>query len=146
MTNLNANIAHTSSKFHGSLIFRSIVSMVDFAISKEHFTAFFDCLRNSRTAVFVGSFRSPLVAEGEAAAHADGTKNPFSVLLHPPRNPPKAAEKRNIIAGATIIFLIIITFVFGIAVFFFSSFEEEEEEDEEEERIAEECRPFIIRC
>ena len=145
ITNLNANIAHTSSKFHGSLIFRSIVSMVDFATSKEHFTAFFDCLRNSRTAVFVGSFRSPF-AEGEAAAHAaDGTKNPFSVN---PRNPPKVAEKTNIIAGATIIFLMSIIFVvvvFIVVVFFFSSEEEEEDEEEEEERRTE-CRPFIIRC
>ena len=117
--------------------------MVHFAIPKEHFTAFFDCLRNSRTAVFVGSFRSPF-AEGEAAAHADGTKNPFSVN---PRTPPKAAEKTNIIAGATIIFLMSIVFVVVfIVVFSFSSFEEEEEdgeeeEEEEEERITE-CRRF----
>ena len=135
VTNLNANIAQISSKFHGSLIFRSIVSMVDFAISKEPFTAFFDCLRNSRTAVFVGSFRSPF-AEGEAAAHADGTKNPFSVN---PRNPLKAAEKTNIIAGTTIIFLMSIVFV---VVFSFSSFEEEEEDGEEEEERITECRRF----
>ena len=88
--------------------------MVHFAIPKEHFTAFFDCLRNSRTAVFVGSFRSPF-AEGEAAAHADGTKNPFSVN---PRTPPKAAEKTNIIAGATIIFLMSIVFVVVFIVVF----------------------------
>ena len=93
--------------------------------------------------MFVGSFRSPF-AEGEAAAHADGTKNPFSVN---PRTPPKAAEKTNIIAGATIIFLMSIVFVVVfIVVFSFSSFEEEEEdgeeeEEEEEERITE-CRRF----
>jgi hypothetical protein len=64
--------------------------MVDFATSKEHFTAFFDCLRNSRTAVFVGSFRSPF-AEGEAAAHAaDGTKKP---IFSKPKKPPESGGK-----------------------------------------------------